>query len=708
MTLARHSAQRAHARRALANSSVPARRGVGPGRIGALTLGLAIAGLAAPASAQPADSVLAPIEVSAAPFTLEPARAPLSVASRVRPAAERASDPALSADALGRGLPGVWISDRGNFSTGERVLVRGLGWRAAFGVRGTHVVLDGVPLTLPDGQTPLNVIDPALVERIDVIRGPASTFWGSGSAGVLALSTQDARSQPTRSASARPSIRLRALGGAYGLAKGEASARVAAPGRQLAIWGSALGQDGYREHSAVEVYRAGVSGSADVGPGTLGVVGLGAWMPRAEAPGGITAEAAEADPRAARAIVLERDASKRVGQGDLALSYAAPVGAARVRATLSGGARALRNPIVPRYIDLDRQTAGLRVVAEGRQLAVGVELEGQRDDRLETSNDGGRPGPEVLTDQVETVRAAAVFGRATVRLAPALTATAALRADAIRYRAEVASGSGSGARTVAAASPSLGLSYLVARPNGSATLYANVSGALDAPTTTELGNRTDGAAGFNPDLRPERTWGTEAGVRATRAVGTGTVGLDAAAFVALADDLLAPFEVGEVTAYRNEGRARHAGVELAVSASTVAVGPGRLDAAVAATFARGTFLDASPTDGSARVPGFPPRLLTWTATWSGFGLALGLDGEAASAYAADRAGDNVADAYAVVHLRLAAPNLGLGAAALTPFASLRNAADARYAGSVVVNAFGGRFVEPAPARHVAFGLGASF
>ena len=670
-----------------------------------LAVGLAVAAFGMSARAQPADSVLAPVEVSAAPFALEPARAPLSIAVRTRTDAERASDPALTADALGRGLPGVWISDRGNFSTGERVLVRGLGWRAAFGVRGTHVVLDGVPLTLPDGQTPLNVIDPALVARVEAIRGPASTFWGSGSAGVLALSTADARG----AAGSAPRVRVRALGGAYGLAKGEASGRVAAPGRRLAVWGSALRQDGYREHSAVEVYRGGVSGSADVGGGTVGVVGLGAWMPRAEAPGGITAAAAAEAPRAARPIVLERDASKRVAQGDLALSYARPLGAVQLRTTVSGGLRALRNPIVPRYIDLDRRTAALRVVAErGPGAAFGVELEGQRDDRLETSNEGGQRGAEVLTDQVETVRAAAAFGRLAARLTPALTATAALRGDAIRYRADVAAGPGSGARTITAVSPSLGLSYLLARPQGSATLYANVSGALDAPTTTELGNRPDGAAGFNPDLRPERTWGGEVGARASRVVGTGTVGLDAAAFVAVARDLLAPFEIGEVTAYRNEGRARHAGVELAVSASELAVGPGRLDAAVAATFARGTFLDASSAGDADRVPGFPPRLATWTATWSGLGVALGLDGEAASAYTADRSGDNVADAYAVVHLRLAVPDLGLGRASVTPFVSLRNATDVRYAGSVVVNAFGGRFVEPAPARHVAFGLAASF
>ncbi|MEO0559231.1 MAG: TonB-dependent receptor, partial [Bacteroidota bacterium] len=621
-----------HARQLVASSWTRATRPVrfSPARwLAGTTLLVGIAGV----QAQPADSVLAPVEVTAAPYALEPARAPVSIAVRSRSDVEQASDPALTAEALGRGLPGVWISDRGNASTGERVLVRGLGWRAAFGVRGTHVVLDGVPLTLPDGQTPLNVLDPALVTRVELVRGPASTFWGSGSAGVLSLST----------ASQTSGNRVRVLGGAYGLAKGEASARFAAPNRQLAVWGSALRQDGYRDHSGAEVYRAGASGSAEVGGGTLGLVALGAWMPRAEAPGGITEEAFGADPRQTRPIVLERDASKRVAQGDLALSYARPIDALRLRTTLTAGFRALRNPIVPRYIDLDRRTLGLRTVLEGgRALAwgVGVEAEAQRDDRLETSNAGGQPGPEVLTDQLETVRAGAAFGRLAARLTPALTATAAIRADALSYRAEP-SGAVVSSRTITAVSPSLGFSLLLPHATGATTLYANASGALDAPTTTELGNRTDGLPGFNPDLRPERTWGAEAGARTLRQLGTGSIGLDGAAFVALARDLLLPFEVDEVTAFRNEGEARHTGVELAVSADDLELGPGRLDAAFATTLAQGTFLagpDGSATPEGNRVPGFPPRLLTWTATWSGLGLALGFDGESASGYAADSAG----------------------------------------------------------------------
>ena len=660
-----------------------------------LLTALAVVVGAASADGQPADTTraLPDVEVTAAPFTLVPARAPLALAVRQRGAVERASDPGTSLDALGRGLPGLWISDRGNPAVGERVLVRGLGWRAAFGVRGTHVLLDGVPLTLADGQTQLNVIDAALVDRVEVLRGPASTFWGSGSAGVLSLSTRDGG----------PRVQARAVGGAYGLAKAEVSARPdLGSGRRLTAWGSALTQGGYRDHSSVRSLTGGATGGLDMGAGrSLGVVALAAVVPRAEAPGGISPADAAENPRQTRAASVSQDASKRVGQGHLALTYRQPVGGAVLRATASGGARSLDNPIIPRYIELGRVSGEARVVVEGGddvRWGVGAEAEGQRDDRLERANDGGEPGPEVLTDQVETVRSGAVFGRLAVPLGDAVTVTGALRADALRYATSVTEGS----RTVSALSPSLGVAWRLAGPGVGATVYANVAGALDAPTTTELGNRPDGSPGFNPDLRPERTWGGEVGARATLAVGGGTVGLDGAAFVADVRDQLLPFEVADVTVYRNEGGARHAGAEAAAQAGAVRLGPASLDGAVALTLSRGTF------DGGGRVPGFPGRLLTWTLTARAGRLAVGLDGEAASGYAASSTGDDRTDPYGVAHVRLAVPDVALGAARATPFVTLRNVTDTAYSGSVVVNAFGGRFVEPAPGRHVVAGLAVSF
>ena len=60
------------------------------------------------------------------------------------------SQPGISLHSVLLGIPGLTLNDRGHYALGERLLVRGMGWRSAFGVRGVHVLLDGIPLTLPD------------------------------------------------------------------------------------------------------------------------------------------------------------------------------------------------------------------------------------------------------------------------------------------------------------------------------------------------------------------------------------------------------------------------------------------------------------------------------------------------------------------------------------------------------------------------------
>ena len=671
---------------------------------------------APPVAAQDGTAdTLGTVLVEAAPFALAPTRSPLALTTRTRTAAEVATDPAVGLDAVLAGLPGVWVSDRESYAQGERLLVRGLGWRAAFGVRGTHVLLDGVPLTLADGQTQLNVVDPALVRRAEVVRGPASTFWGSGAGGVVALSTE--------APAAAPAVQARALGGAYGLASANVALRPdLGPGRRLTAWGSYLQEDGFREQSAVRLARAGLSGGADLGGGReVSVVGLLAVLPRAESPGGITAEAFREDPRQTRPIVVERDASKELVQGHAAVSYVQPVGGVRLRATATGGARTLDNPIVPRYIQLDRATAGVRVTAEparsggaGLTWGLGVEGELQRDDRLETSNDAGQPGSDILTDQVETVRSGAVFGRLAAPLGPA-TVTAALRADLLGYRADPAGGVAGETRTLGALSPSLGVALPWRAGRLAGTAYANAAGALDAPTTTELGNRPGGQSGFNPDLDPERTWGAEVGARAVAPLGDGALGLDAAVFVAAVRDLLVPFEEDDVTFYRNEGRTRHAGVELGVQPLGLPLAGGRLDGAASYAWTRARFTESAgdlAVDGN-EVPGVPEHLatgtLTWTAPpWAGVRAVLGVGGEAASAYVADSANELAVEGYAVLHLRAALAGVPVGRGArVSPFVALRNVGDARYAGSVVVNAFGGRYVEPAAGRHLQIGASLS-
>ena len=55
-----------------------------------------------------------------------------------------------------RAAPGVQVHNRFNMAVGERLAVRGHGPRAQFGIRGVRVLVDGVPATLPDGQSTID------------------------------------------------------------------------------------------------------------------------------------------------------------------------------------------------------------------------------------------------------------------------------------------------------------------------------------------------------------------------------------------------------------------------------------------------------------------------------------------------------------------------------------------------------------------------
>src|SRR6476660_583157 len=106
-------------------------------------------------------------------------------------------------------IPGLTVSNRNNPSQDPRISIRGFGARSAFGVRGIRVLRDGIPLTLPDGQTPVDYLDLESVGRVEVMRGSASSLYGNEGGGVVDIRTSDPLPVPVSGA-------LRAWNGAFG------------------------------------------------------------------------------------------------------------------------------------------------------------------------------------------------------------------------------------------------------------------------------------------------------------------------------------------------------------------------------------------------------------------------------------------------------------------------------------------------------------
>lgn len=83
-------------------------------------------------------------------------------------------------DALS-GTPGVQINTK-NGAYDARLIIRGAGLKARYGIREIMLMRDGVPLTDPDSFTSLDMLDTQDIERIEVTKGPGN-IYATGSAG---------------------------------------------------------------------------------------------------------------------------------------------------------------------------------------------------------------------------------------------------------------------------------------------------------------------------------------------------------------------------------------------------------------------------------------------------------------------------------------------------------------------------------------------
>ena len=610
-------------------------------------------------------------------------------------------------------IPGLQVQSRFNDALGDRIILRGFGARTQFGVRGIHVVVDGVPATMPDGQTTLNHLDLTRLTRAEVLRGPAAATYGNAAGGVLLLDTR-----PPPAAGFRQEL---------GAAVGEGSllrlrAASGGPVGASGAWSAALSReerDGYRPHAGTRRYNL---------TGRLDAPAAGGWLRAtvhgvtydADNPGSLTPDQFLADPSQAQAYNVAQGTGEEGRHGQLGVAWERPVGGVLVEGSAYGLVRSLENPIPPSVIDLDRRAAGGRVVLRSEgwdagsvEWAVGADLGIQSDDRRNYVNEAGDRGSLTL-DQRERVVNGAVHAQLLWPLLDRLGLLVAGRYDRISFLADDRlTGPGnpddSGERTMDAISPTAGLRLTIAP---GVTLFGNVSTAFETPTTTELVNRPEGAGGFNHELEPQRTVSYEAGGRARIASG---FYLEATTYRANVRDALIPFEVASAPGrqyFRNAGEAVHQGVELLGELELPRL---ELLAALSLIDARfGAYeTEAGSYDGND-VPGVRPWTFETQATVRPFRseveagsfseLAVTMDLRATGAMAVEDANTVTAPGYELLNARVGGVALRLGGWSVEPYAGVQNLLDEAYVAAVVPNAFGGRYFEPGPPRSLFFGV----
>jgi len=621
----------------------------------------------------------------------------------------------LGVDELLFAVPGVSLANRQNPAQDPRVSIRGFGARSAFGVRGVRVLQDGVPLTLPDGQTPVDALDLEGAGRVEIVRGSASSLYGNAAGGVI-----DVRSAVPPFVSAAPFARI---------VGGDASPTISALGAAGTIdrvgYSSSLTRvngRGFRDYSDQRATRGAVRllfARGDAASTSLALSARVSDVSNAESPGALTQAQLDANPRLADPLSVRKHAGKIVRQSDLSLSVARGLGrGGALEAVAYGSMRTLANPLTFATVDVDRSSGGasLRVSDETRlgartaRLAAGADVQWQHDDRLESENcidavattatcpAGAALRGALRKDQRELVTSVGPFVRAELALAPALLASAGVRADAVRFQVKdrlvgTTNPDDSGDRTLHAVSPAVGLVWRAATL---ASVYATVATSFETPTTTELGNKPDGSAGINPELQPQRTVALELGTKGLLPLAG--IRWDVALFEARARDELVPFDIpngGGRRYFRNAGRTLRRGGELGVQAES---GPLALQAAY--TYSRFRYVDytvGTTSYAGRRIPGVPEHVLATSVALRRGTATLAATADVASTMDVDDANSAQAPGRTIVGVALS-NRVRLAGVSVAPLVALQNLGGVRSVGSVSVNATGGKYFEPAPGR----------
>jgi iron complex outermembrane receptor protein len=618
-------------------------------------------------------------------------------------------------------LPGVVVLNRYNYSLDQRISLRGAGSRANFGLRGVKVLIDGIPQTLPDGQSQLTNLELGTIDRVEVLTGSAGALYGNASGGVLSFSTETPLLPWT--------ARLRMVGGSFGTWKAQ-SVLGAARGPLRALGSlSRFETGGFRQHSAAAAWQ--LVGKLDYDLSERSSLGLrfsAADAPRAEHPGALTFDEYQHTRDSAAASNLLRGADKSVAQQQASLRYRWQGDHGwNLEAGVFGLLRDLANPLATppptppaltartgTYSTIDRRVGGFRVAgtvplltgSQVLRLALGMDLQAMRDHRRNLRSYAGRPLGSPFVDQVETVAEMGPYAQLHWEPVRSVLLLGAARYDRLVFRVNDRLRLGGvdrgGERTMSNPSGSLGVSVALAP---ALTVYANGSTSFESPTTTELVNTT-GSLGFNTTLEPQRTRSGELGIR-------GRLGdrLDwsLTGFASrIRDAIIQAREVDGRAFFENAGRVRVRGIEGGLGADPLPW----LSLRAAYTLASYRFAEYRIRNGATtdtldgnRLAGVPRHFFRGSLAVRHGPVRLELEElTAGSVYGDDRNTLRVEGwGPGVTTVRLEGDWLW-GSTRLRPFVTLHNLFDRKYVGSVNLNGAGGRVLEPAPGRSAYGGL----
>ena len=217
-------------------------------------------------------------------------------------------------------VPGLFTQNANNYAQDLRISLRGFGARAAFGIRGIKIIVDGIPETTPDGQGQLDNLPLGILKNFEVLRGPSASLYGNASGGVIYLNTID--SLPDNQ-----DIQFQYRIGDFGFKSYEINSSLKGEKTVAIIHLNRTLTNGFRFNSGFEqnIFNTKVNHIFS-SKSTLQLQLNYTNSPRAEDAGGITLENTEIDWRQARQRNIDYDTYESVNQFKTGLRWNQKIG----------------------------------------------------------------------------------------------------------------------------------------------------------------------------------------------------------------------------------------------------------------------------------------------------------------------------------------------------------------------------------------------
>jgi len=509
-----------------------------------------------------ADSLLTveleEVEISAFRAKTSVLNAPVSLSVAQIPA--NWSGPSRSLQEYLTAIPGVLTLNSSNYAQDLRISIRGFGARAAFGIRGIKLVVDGIPETTPDGQGQLDNLPLSLIREISVIRGPSALRYGNASGGVIAINTLSPGGEKLNSVSV--------LTGGFGQRQVSSTQGFGTENSSYLLHYTHQKIDGYRAHSKVENNIFNFRSEHKISERTnLNIQLNHTSSPVAKDAGGLTLEEFESEPMQARALNVKYNASERLTHSKLGLAFNGTTergvdwnsylfySSRDFDALLpftSGGAVSLERTYGGQGSSITLQTANLK-------WQLGYDWASQKDLRKRFANNEGIRGEQSL-DQFEKFEGLGGYLIANWRLGNLLL-NGGLRYDENKLSLDdqfLSDGDDSSQIQLNALSPQLGFVYSA---TNHWSFYVGYALGYETPTLSELSANPTGKSGFNQSLDIQKVNQWELGLRYHQEKIKGSM---VWYHINTQDDIL-PYESASFpsqTLYQNVGTTKRSGFEL--------------------------------------------------------------------------------------------------------------------------------------------------